>query len=604
MGDRRPTGAAGPSGGMSGVPASGTGSGAGHGGSGGAAGGAGGAGTRQGAGAPEPAGSPGGAEGPQPTGRRLAALLDLPGLAAPQPQAVHGGDPSYGPSAPDGATARMPGGGPAEEPAQRLDLLPAPERLAALDLLHRHTERLARARGLAATLTTLLDSGAELLGADRALLVPVARESGENHLPFDRAAVTGPAGAPALDAAADLATDPATGRPVEPVGAVHGLAGAGWQDHAGHGPMVGLRLDHAAIGALETVPVEHGPFAGLLRSGARPRQLLHADLAAEPGLVPRFREVAAGLGLAACFALPLATDAEGPLAAAVWFYPEPRQPTDLQQELARRFTAFAAPLLAGRLAAERGQRATEALRRGLLPDHLPYLPGLRLAVRWLPAGLEHSAGSDWYDAITLPDGSVGLTVGSVSGDGPGAGPASATAAASAMGRIRAALRAYAVLEGEDPVSVLGDLELLLKTTEPARTATAVYACLDPQERRITLAGAGHCPPVLVTRYGANFVETSLSAPLGMLSCWEAPGVELNVERGDLLLLYTEGLARRLGPTLHAGQARLRKAAADAPRELRHDPDALCAHLVGHCLGTAPEAVETTDDLVLLAARFD
>lgn len=594
MGDKRPTGAAGPSGGVSGVTASGIGNGAGHGGGGGVAGVAGAAGTKQSGSAPEPAESTADAEGPQPTSRRLAALLDLPGLPTPQPQTVHGGEPPYGRYESQGMPGREPDGGPDEEPARRLDLLPAPERLAALDLLHRHTERLARARGLAATLTTLLDSGAELLGADRALLVPVAREGTESHPPLDPATGAGPA---------DTGL-PGGGGPVEPAGAVHGLVGAGWQDHAGHGPMVGLRLDHAAIGALETVPVEHGPFAGLLRSTGRPRQLLHADLATEPGLVPRFREVAAGLGLAACFALPLATEAEGPLAAAVWFYPKPCQPTELQQELARRFTAFAAPLLAGRLAAERGRRATEALRRGLLPDHLPYLPGLRLAVRWLPAGLDHSAGSDWYDAITLPDGSLGLTVGSVSGDGPGAGPASATAAASAMGRIRAALRAYAVLEGEDPVSVLGDLELLLKTTEPARTATAVYACLDPQERRITLAGAGHCPPVLVTRYGANFVETSLSAPLGMLSCWEAPGVELNVERGDLLLLYTEGLARRLGPTLHAGQARLRKAAADAPRELRHDPEALCAHLLGHCLGAAPEAVEATDDLVLLAARFD
>lgn len=179
-------------------------------------------------------------------------------------------------------------------------------------------------------------------------------------------------------------------------------------------------------------------------------------------------------------------------------------------------------MLARQLEADRVQRTTEALRRGLLPDRLPQPAGLRLAARLVPAGLDRSCGSDWYDAIPLPDGTVGLTVGSVSGDGPGAGPCSAPGAAAAMGRVRAALRAYAVLEGEDPVSVLGDLELLLKTTEPARTATAVYAWVEPGERRITLAGAGHCPPVLVSRHGAEFVETSLSAPLGMLTCWEAP----------------------------------------------------------------------------------
>jgi serine phosphatase RsbU (regulator of sigma subunit) len=222
----------------------------------------------------------------------------------------------------------------------------------------------------------------------------------------------------------------------------------------------------------------------------------------------------------------------------------------------------------------------------------------------VPAGLDRSTGSDWYDAIALPDGTLGLSVGSVSGDGPGAGPGSAPGAAAAMGRLRAALRAYAVLEGEDPVSVLGDLELLLKTTEPARSATAVYAWVEPDERRITLAGAGHCPPVLVTRYGANFVETSLSAPLGMLSCWEAPGVELDAERGDVLVLYTEGLARRFGPTLHAGQSALRRAAADAPRELRGYPDRLCTHLLTCADAAGGDVGDLTDDLVVLAARFE
>ncbi len=99
------------------------------------------------------------------------------------------------------------------------------------------------------------------------------------------------------------------------------------------------------------------------------------------------------------------------------------------------------------------------------------------------------------------------------------------------------------------------------------------------------------------------METSLSAPLGMLACWEAPGVELTAERGDTLLLYTEGLARRCGPTLHAGQANLRRAAADAPRDVRIDPDRLCAHLLAVC--PTPEAAATaTDDLMLLAARFE
>ncbi|MFG2821761.1 PP2C family protein-serine/threonine phosphatase [Kitasatospora sp. NPDC048365] len=414
--------------------------------------------------------------------------------------------------------------------------------------LQEHTELLARARGLAATLDTVLDSGAALLGARRGLIVTVR---------------PGPART--------------LGRPV------------------------GLGLDRSMLGALETVPAEHGPFAELLSHPVRGGRLLIDDLATDPTVGPRFREVAAQLGLGACYALPLATEADGPLGAAAWFYDEPGRPDERREHLAQRYCEFAAQLLARQLEAEQAVRATEALRRGLLPDHLPTVPGVKIAARCRPGALERSAGSAWYDAIALPDGTLGLTVGSVLGDGPGAGPGSAPGAAAAMGRVRAALRAYAVLEGEDPVSVLGDLELLLKTTEPTRSATAVYACVNPDDRRISLAGAGHCPPVLLTRFGANFVETSLSAPLGMLSCWEAPGVELTAEPGDVLVLYTESLARRCGSTLHGGQAALRRAASDAPRDVRLDPDRLCEHLLAPAVaGDGP----AEDDLVVLAVRFD
>ncbi|MFH8380177.1 PP2C family protein-serine/threonine phosphatase [Kitasatospora sp. NPDC018058] len=477
-----------------------------------------------------------------------------PPTSHPSPMTAELGEPGCS----GGLTVLDPPGlpGPADAPGSTADDLAAPSvtvqdrlagRLSDITSLQEHTERLARARGLAATLDAVLASGAALLGADRGVLATLM-----------------------------------------PCG--------------GAGQPVGLGLDRASLGALETVPTEQSPLARLLREQDRPAQVHSADLAEDPAIGARLRELAVHLGLGGAFGLPLATTEEGPLAAAVWFYDRPAQPTDRQRELARRYCEIAAPLLAKQLEAERIRRTTEALRRGLLPDRLPQPDGLRLAARLVPAGLDRSCGSDWYDAIPLPDGTVGLTVGSVSGDGPGAGPGSAPGAAAAMGRVRAALRAYAVLEGEDPVSVLGDLELLLKTTEPTRTATAVYAWVEPEDRRITLAGAGHCPPILVSRRGAEFVETSLSAPLGMLTCWEAPGVDFTAERGDTLLLYSEGLARRCGPTLHAGQANLRRAAADAPRDVRIDPDRLCAHLLA--VRPDPDVAPATDDLMVMAARFE
>ncbi len=161
-----------------------------------------------------------------------------------------------------------------------------------------------------------------------------------------------------------------------------------------------------------------------------------------------------------------------------------------------------------------------------------------------------------------------------------------------MGRLRASLRAYAVMEGEDPVAVLSDLELLLRLTEPARSATALFAYCEPAVRKVTLAGAGHSPPLLIGERRTEFAETSVSAPLGMLACWEAPSVEIQAEAGETVLLYTDGLLHRTGDPMDRAFARLHAAAAGVPRAVRAVlPDGL-------------DAADSEEDVVLLAARFD
>ncbi|NEE60341.1 serine/threonine-protein phosphatase, partial [Streptomyces sp. SID8455] len=203
-----------------------------------------------------------------------------------------------------------------------------------------------------------------------------------------------------------------------------------------------------------------------------------------------------------------------------------------------------------------------------LPSRLPRIPGVQLAARHRtgPRG-----GGDWYDALPLPEHTLGLAVGSVGGSGP--------SAMAAMGRLRASLRAYAVMEGEDPVAVLSDLELLLRLTEPARTATALFAYCEPAARKVVLAGAGHTPPLVLGERRCEFVETTLSAPLGMLACWEAPSVEFSPAPGETVLLYTDGLLRRTGDPMDRAFARLHSAAASVPKAGRHDPAAVADHVL-------------------------
>ncbi|MDT0318100.1 PP2C family protein-serine/threonine phosphatase [Streptomyces millisiae] len=381
------------------------------------------------------------------------------------------------------------------------------------------------------------------------------------------------------------------------VGARRGLISLAPADGLGPRRLAGLGLGHADLGQLETVP--RGLDAPQPGAEGEPAEAVHGDIAREDRLDPRHREVAARLGFAASYAVPLTAEsltagAPGALGAAVWLYDQPGQPDVRQRHLLALYLRQAGQHIANRLELSRARDAVAAVHEGLLPSRLPPTAGVRLAVRHRsgPRG-----GGDFYDALPLPDAALGLAVGGTTGAGP--------AALAAMGRLRAGLRAYAVMEGEDPVAVLSDLELLLRLTEPGRSATVLFGYAEPAVRRVTLASAGHPPPLVIGRDRAEFAETGLSAPLNMLACWEAPSVRIELAEGETVLLYSDGLLLRTGEPMDRAFARLGTAARTAPPAARADPEALLDHVLATMLpdpggaGTAAPA----EDVVLLAARF-
>ncbi|MGW7084899.1 PP2C family protein-serine/threonine phosphatase [Streptomyces sp. NPDC054871] len=381
------------------------------------------------------------------------------------------------------------------------------------------------------------------------------------------------------------------------VGARRGLLVLEPADGLGPDTTIGLGLARADLGHIETVPRASTAFGRLLDAPPTPpgaeTEIVNADLLADSSLDPRHREVAARLGYAASYALPLSTETAGRIGAAVWLYDEPAEPGERRRHLVGLYTRQAAEHLARLIELDRARTTEATLREELLPSRLPRVAGVQLAARHRTSAL---GGGDWFDALPLPDAALGLAVGSVTGSGP--------SAVAAMGRLRASLRAYAVMEGEDPVAVLSDLELLLRLTEPARSATALFAYCEPALRKIVLAGAGHSPPLVIGERRTEFVETSLSAPLGMLACWEAPSVEFQPEPGETVLLYTDGLLHRTGDAMDRAFARLHAAAASVPKSVRDDPDALVDHVLRTVLPDGLDAVDSDEDVVLLAARFE
>ena len=235
---------------------------------------------------------------------------------------------------------------------------------------------------------------------------------------------------------------------------------------------------------------------------------------------------------------------------------------------------------------EREHRIAETLQRSLLPDRLPQLPGLDVAARYLPAASEAEVGGDWYDVIPIAGGAVGLVMGDVAGKG--------LAGASMVGRLRSALRAYA-LEGHDGARVVERLNRLLWTeAEDSQMATMLYVIVDPAANAVRWVNAGHPAPLMVVDGEPRFLEGGGSVPLGVLPFPTYEEVSARMDPGSTLLLYTDGLVERPGENIDDGMAELAARVREAPE----DPDALCDHL----LATLVPAGGATDDVALLTLR--
>ena len=184
-------------------------------------------------------------------------------------------------------------------------------------------------------------------------------------------------------------------------------------------------------------------------------------------------------------------------------------------------------------AAARDHTIAETLQRSVLPDGLPEIAGLDLAVRYLPAtdGLE--VGGDWYDAFPLDGGRVGLVIGDVVGHN--------IAAASIMGQVRNLLRGYAI-ENPRPADVLRRTNTALARLLPDALATVVYAVLDPAVGKLTYASAGHLPPIVTAGAGhAEYLDAAVGVMLGVPGDVAFTTRRRHLARGDGILFYTDGL---------------------------------------------------------------
>jgi anti-anti-sigma factor len=237
-----------------------------------------------------------------------------------------------------------------------------------------------------------------------------------------------------------------------------------------------------------------------------------------------------------------------------------------------------------------------SLQRSLLPERLPVLPGVELAARYLAADREQGAGGDWFDAVPLGDGRLGLVVGDVVGSG--------TRASAVMGQLRAVLMEL-LLSGSALTEVLARLDRFVARVPGAEATTVCVAVLDPADGRLDYVCSGHPPPLVLAADGeAGYLPAGSAGPLGVVAATTPAMVQTAwLRAGDVLLLYTDGLVE--GPDLPLGQGLdlLRGVAVGA--RTRGTPSMMAAATPDRvCELTVERMTRTshTDDVTLLAVH--
>ncbi len=225
---------------------------------------------------------------------------------------------------------------------------------------------------------------------------------------------------------------------------------------------------------------------------------------------------------------------------------------DADVAFAQIYARFAAAALNRARIYEREHNIAATLQDAILPKELPRMDGFDFDAIYVAARAEATVGGDWYDAFTLPDGRIAITLGDVMGSG--------LRAAVTMSRLRQSMQSVAMVQ-PFPNAMLDSADLTLRASETEGIATALAGIFDPLNGSFSYASAGH-PSPLLARADGGFVEfVGSGLPLGLRTRDEPGTTSIHVGPGSVLVLYTDGLVESTRD-IEEGDQRLRAALLD------------------------------------------
>lgn len=204
---------------------------------------------------------------------------------------------------------------------------------------------------------------------------------------------------------------------------------------------------------------------------------------------------------------------------------------------------------------ERSRQVADALQSSLLPPTLPMIPFVDLGACFVAGGEGLIVGGDFYDVFELDDGRWAVIVGDVCGTG--------AEAAAVTAHVR--FTARAVEERGDPTALLKRLNHTLRhdREDDGRFCTVVYAVLEGRDlAHVEIASGGHPTPLVLRAGGRVDALTCKGSLLGVLDDVVHRADEVDLDEGDALVLYTDGVIEARGPGGFFGEDRLREVLRD------------------------------------------
>ncbi|HAV22899.1 MAG TPA: hypothetical protein DCX46_05280 [Bacteroidetes bacterium] len=224
------------------------------------------------------------------------------------------------------------------------------------------------------------------------------------------------------------------------------------------------------------------------------------------------------------------------------------------------------------------------IQQRLIPKTLPVIAGYETAASALPS---KAIGGDFYDVVPIEKSIVVFAIADVSGKG--------IPAALLVSTLHASFRAY--LE-----SSIGLVELARKLNDlvhdnspEEQYITFFLMALDTVSHKISYVNAGHCFPLIRRRSDGSFLELQASGlPLGLMRDMGYELGTVNIEPGDVLTMYTDGITEAINSKDEQfEECRLKSALSGAAGKPAVDVHARIVSDLSAFVGTTPAADDAT-----------